>query len=76
MIGLELYDDEMDGRPRESGVKRTQWLEAGSAQLAGKTLLIVDEVRRAVMCCAVRAVLCHVPCVLWSVGWAVHAVVC
>ncbi|PRW60399.1 xanthine-guanine phosphoribosyl transferase [Chlorella sorokiniana] len=44
VIGLELYDDEMDGKPRESGVKRTQWLEAGSTQLAGKTLLIVDEV--------------------------------
>lgn len=60
VIGLELYDDEMDGKPRESGVKRTQWLEAGSAQLAGKTLLIVDEVGAGTLRCAV--VLCFGCC--------------
>lgn len=59
VIGLELYDDEMDGKPRETGVKRTQWLEAGSTQLAGKTILIVDEASCAglgwaVLYCAVR----------------------
>lgn len=39
-----MYDDEEDGRPRETGVVRTQWLERPSTRLAGKRILIVDEV--------------------------------
>lgn len=44
VIGLELYDDEHDGREREVGVVRTQWLDLQTTQLAGKRILVVDEV--------------------------------
>ncbi|EFN59731.1 hypothetical protein CHLNCDRAFT_133324 [Chlorella variabilis] len=44
VIGLELYSDELEGRPHEAGVRRTQWLCTSSSQLAGKRILVVDEV--------------------------------
>lgn len=44
VIGLELYSDELEGRPRETGVVRTQWLELHSTPLVGKRILVVDEV--------------------------------
>ncbi|KAL4443890.1 hypothetical protein ABPG75_011627 [Micractinium tetrahymenae] len=44
VIGLELYNDELDGRPSDAGVRRTQWLEPGSTSLAGRHILVVDEV--------------------------------
>lgn len=34
----------MQGRERETGVIRTQWLELGSTSLIGKRILLVDEV--------------------------------
>ena len=43
VIGLELYDDECEGRPRDA-VCRAQWLETGSTSLVGKRILVVDEV--------------------------------
>lgn len=44
VIGLELYDDDLDGKERETGVVRTQWLETEETKLVGKRILIVDEV--------------------------------
>lgn len=46
VIGLELYNDDAEGKQYETGVLRTQWLtEQTFSDLAGKTVLIVDEVR-------------------------------
>ncbi len=45
VIGLELYNDDAEGQQYETGVLRTQWLtEQTFNDLAGKTVLIVDEV--------------------------------
>lgn len=44
VIGLELYNDEMEGQERDTGVIRTQWLELQKTELVGKRILIVDEV--------------------------------
>ncbi|PSC67918.1 xanthine phosphoribosyltransferase 1 [Micractinium conductrix] len=56
VIGLELYSDELEGRPHEAGVKRTQWFEKDSVSLVGKRILVVDEVddSRATLAYAVR----------------------
>ncbi|GAB4817279.1 hypothetical protein N2152v2_004325 [Parachlorella kessleri] len=62
VIGLELYSDELDGRPLERGVVRTQWLEQHSTQLVGKRILIVDEVddSRATLAYATRELLADI----------------
>lgn len=44
VIGLELYDEDLDGKARDTGIIRTQWLELAKTDLVGKKILIVDEV--------------------------------
>jgi len=73
VIGLELYSDELDGRPLERGVVRTQWLEQHSTQLVGKRILIVDEVS---MCRAVHSawrLIMGCPDLLRLAAWCVRA---
>ncbi|KAI3429617.1 hypothetical protein D9Q98_005703 [Chlorella vulgaris] len=62
VIGLELYSDELEGRPHEAGVRRTQWLCGASSQLVGKRLLVVDEVddSRETLCYATRELLADI----------------